>query len=188
VYFDYLVVNTITFAIFTDNQAIYVYQEDTGSFQKVTDPNAPGNFTVNGVPTKPGFIAAFGNRIAVSVANSSQFVLSVINLLNNAGLFDPATCFTVASAQVFAQESGIIRQMGVLNNTLFIFTDFTTGVWANIPSIFSGTGVTFPWKKNSTYEWNFGIADPQSLSISFDRLCFLGRNSEGLLQVVSLNA
>lgn len=185
IYFDYLIVNSITFAVFVDNEAIYVYQEGSGVFARVTDPNAPGNFTVNGVPTKPGFIATFGNRIAVSVANSSQFVLSVINLLNNSGVFDPATCFTVASAQVFAQESGIIRQMGVLNNTLFIFTDFTTGVWANIPSIFSGTGVTFPWKKNTSYEWNFGIADPQSLSISFDRLCFLGRNSEGLLQVMS---
>lgn len=187
VYFDYLVVNSITFAVFVDSESIYVYQEGAGIFDKVTDPNAPGNIIVNGVKTKPGFIATFGNRIAVSVAGSSQFFLSVINLLNNSGVFDPATCFTLGSpgAPVFAQESGIIRQMGVLNNTLFIFTDFTTGVWANIPSVFSGTGTTFPWKKNTTYEWNFGIADPQSLSISFDRMCFLGRNSEGLLQVMS---
>jgi hypothetical protein len=174
VFFAYLVVNTITFACFVDGQAIYVYREDTGIFSKVTDPNAPVN---------PTFIAAFGNRITVSVGNSSQFVLSVINLDGSA--FDPATCFTISGQQVFAQENGIIRQMGVLNNTLYIFTDFTTGIWANTPAIFSGTGATFPWKKNTTYEWNFGMADPLSLSISFDRMAFLGKNSEGLLQVMS---
>lgn len=174
VFFTYLVVNTITFACFVDGQAIYIYREDTGTFSIVTDPNAP---------TNPSFIAAFGNRITVSTRDSSQFVLSVINLDGSA--FNPATCFTIGGQQVFAQENGIIRQMGVLNNTLFIFTDFTIGVWANIPAVFSGTGVIFPWKKNTTFDFNFGIADPLSLSISFDRMTFLAKNSEGLLQVMS---
>lgn len=174
VFFDYIIVNNITFAVFVDGQAIYVYQEGSGFLQRVTDPNAPIN---------PTYIATFGNRITVSEGESSQFVLSAINL---GGIpFDSATCFTVSGQQIFAQESGIIRQMGVLNNTLYIFTDFTTGIWANIPAIFSGTGSTFPWKKNTTYEWNFGMADPLSLSISFDRMCFLGKNSEGLLQVMT---
>lgn len=174
VFFAYLVVNTITFACFVDTQAIYIYREDTGIFSVVTDSNAPPN---------PTTIVAFGNRIAVSVGNSSQFYLSVINLDGSA--FDPATCFTIAGQAVFAQESGIIRQMCVLNNTLFIFTDFTTGLWSNFPSIFSGTGTTFPWKKNTSIEWNFGIADPLSLGVSFDRITFLAKNSEGLLQVMT---
>jgi hypothetical protein len=198
IFFASLVVNTITFACFVDNQKIYIYQEDSGSLQEVTDPNAPGNLTVNGVLTKPGFIIAFGNRIAVSVAGSSQFFLSVINLLTvNTGLstssFNPLYCFSIGAsvnpvvngAAVFAQENGIIKQFGVLNNTLYIFTDFTTGVWANIPAIFSGTGVSFPWKKNSTYDWNFGIADPASLDINFGRMTFLGQNANGLLQVMA---
>ena len=191
-YFAYLVVNALVFACFVDGQNIYVYQEDTGvpgntgAFFTVTDPNAPGIFTVNGMQTKPGYIAAFGNRIVVSVANSSQFVLSVINLLSN-GVFNPATCFTGATGQIFAQEDGIIRQMGVLNNTLYIFTDFITGVWSNIAAVFPVTGVSFPWKKNSTYNWNFGIANPKSLDIDFGLMVFLAQNSDGLLQFMKSN-
>ena len=180
IYFTYLVVNTIIYAVFVDTQKIYVYQEGTGSLQIVTDPNAPGNFTVDGQLTKPGYVAAFGNRIVVSVANSSQFVLSAINLGNVP--FNAATCFTNANGQVFASENGIIRQMGVLNNTLYIFCDYITGVWSNSPAIFSGTGVTFPWKQNSTYNWNFGIANPRSLDVDFGMIVFLGQNNDGLLQ------
>lgn len=199
IYFDYLVVNSIVFACFCDAEKIYVYQENTEKFYVVTDPNAPGNVTVNNVRTKPGYIAAFGNRIGVSVQNSSQFFLSELNLLtanedNTIGAqFEPAYAFTVgellngtvevtAGEAVFAQEEGIVRQMGVLNNTLYIFTDFRTGVWSNIPAVFSGTGVTFPWKKNTTYDWNFGIANPSSLDIDFGYIAFLAQNSDGLLQ------
>lgn len=178
IYFTFLVVKSIVFACFVDSRAIYIYREDTGLFYIVTDPNAPGPFNPSGA--KPGYIANFGNRITVSEANSSQFDLSQVNLGGNS--FDPATCFTIAGAAVFAQEDGIIRQMGVLNNTLYIFTDYVTGVWSNIPAVFSGTGVTFPWKKNSTYNWNFGIANPTSLDIDFGMLVFLARNSDGLLQ------
>lgn len=182
VYFAFLVINTIVFSCFVDGQKIYIYREDTDDFEIVTDPNAPGNIIVNDKPTKPGFIAAFGNRITVSVAGSSQFFLSVINLLNTAGNFDPATCFTIEGGAVFAQENGIIKQMGVLQNQLYIFTDYTTGIWANIPATFTGTGVTFPWKKNASYDWNFGIANPSSLDIDFGMIAFLAQNSDGLLQ------
>lgn len=180
IYFTFLVVQSIVFACFIDAEKIYIYREDTGIFYTVTDPNAPGG---TGNPNKPGFIAQFGNRITVSNANSSQFNLSQVNLGGNA--FDPNTCFTIAGAAVFAQEDGIIRQMGVLNNTLYIFTDYVTGVWSNITAVFAGTGVTFPWKQNSTYNWNFGIANPTSLDIGFGMLVFLARNSEGLLQFMA---
>ena len=188
IFFAYLIVNSTVFSCFVDQRKIYVYQENagpSGAFYVVTDPNAPGNFIDNGVMTRPGYIAAFGNRIVVSVADSSQFVLSIINLLT-AGVFNPATCFTNAPPQLqtFATEDGIIRQMGVLNNTLYIFTDFVTGVWSNFPAVFSGTNTTFPWKKSSTYNWNFGIADPLSLDIDFGMLVFLAQNSDGLLQVM----
>ncbi len=211
-FFTYLVVNSIVFACFVDSQKVYVYIESgpqAGQFFVVTDPNAPGNSTVNGVLTKPGYIIAFGNRIAVSVANSAQFFLSQINLLtpNNGAdqqaMFQPAYCFTpgtilnyvppapivvaVTGASVFAQEDGIIGQMAVLNNTLYIFCDFVTGVWSNSPAVFSGTNAYFPWKKNSTYNWNFGIADPLSLDVDFGFLVFLAQNSDGLLQVMSSN-
>lgn len=204
VYFSFLVVNTTVFSCFVDDQKIYVYQEDTETFSIVTDPNAPGNVTLNGVIQKPGFIATFGNRITVSVAGSSQFFLSQPNLLTpNRGAgqtaqFQPFFAFTVgtvlnyvppapiaidvAGAAVFAQEGGIIQQMGVLNNTLYIFTDYTTGIWSNIPAVFSGTGVSFPWKKSSTYDWNYGLANSESLDIDFGRMVFLARNTNGLLQ------
>lgn len=179
VYFTYLVVGTIVFSCFVDDRKIYIYREDTGKFVIVDDPNAPGV----GSNGNPGFIASFGNRIVVSIANSSQFILSQINLGGNS--FSSNTCFTNSTTpQVSALEEGIIRQMGVLNNTLYIFTDFTTGVWSNIQATISQvTGnIIFPWKKNSTYNWNYGIANSSSLDISFGRLVFLARNSDGLLQ------
>ena len=189
IYFTFLVVNSIVYACFVDSQKIYILQEGTGILNVVTDPNAPGVFTIDGSVTKPGYIATFGNRIVVSVSGSSQFVLSAINLAGNGatnppGLnFDPSKCFTnFTTPQVFAQENGIIRQMGVLNNSLYIFTDYTTGIWSNIQAVFSGTGVTFPWKKSSTYDWNFGIANPSSLDIDFGIMVFLARNSDGLLE------
>ena len=95
------------------------------------------------------------------------------------------TSVQVAGAAVFAQEDGFIGQMGVLNNTLYIFTDYVTGIWNNKPSVFSGTGVYFPWTKNTTYNWNFGIADPLSLDIDFGIVAFLAQNSDGLLQVMA---
>ncbi|HMH10571.1 MAG TPA: hypothetical protein VK553_07660, partial [Candidatus Nitrosopolaris rasttigaisensis] len=185
VFFCFLVVSNIVFACFTDQQKVYIYREDTNHFYLVTDLLCPGN---DG--TKPGYIAAFGNRITVSVLESSEFVLSKINLGGDA--FDPFTCFTNATTpKVFAQEDGIIRQMGVLNNTLYIFTDYETGVWSNNPAVFSGSTmqppVTFPWKKNSTYNWNFGIANPTSLDINFGYMVFLARNYEGLLTFMASN-
>ncbi len=174
VYFTFLVITNIVFACFVDGQNIYIYREDTGTFYIVNDPNAP---------QKPSYIATFGNRIVVSNTDSSQFNLSVVNLGGNS--FNRSTCFTVAGQAVFAQEEGVIRQIGVLNNTLYIFTDYVTGVWSNNPSVFDVTGggtVTFPWKKNSTYNWNFGMANPTSLDIDFGMLVFLARNSDGLLQ------
>lgn len=179
-YFAFLVASTIVFACFVDEQKIYIYREDNGDFEVVTDPNAPGNSTIDGVTTKPGYIAAFGNRIAVSVLNSSQFFLSQINL--GGTTFNPATCFSVAQAAVFAQEEGIIRQMGVLNNTLYIFCDYVTGVWNNIPAVFDVTNTSFPWKQNSTYNFNFGIANPTSLDIDFGYMVWLAQNSDGLMQ------
>lgn len=189
IYFTYLIFGSIVFACFVDTENVYIYQEESGlPLQTITDPLCPGGIGSN---TKPGFIAAFGNRITVSIANSSLFNLAAINLqgkgaTNPTGLnFDPAKCFTnFNTPAVFAQEEGIIRQMGVLNNTLYIYCDFITGVWSNITATFSGTGQTFPWKKNSTYNWNFGIANPKSLDINFGLMVFLARNSEGLLMFV----
>ncbi len=189
VYFTYLVVNYIVYACFVDGQFIYVYQESgpgfTGTLQQITDSNAPGVFTLDGKTTKPGYIAAFGNRLVVSVANSSQFILSAINLVGKGEtMFNPGKAFTNEDPtnQVFAQEDGIIRQMGVLYNTLYIFCDYITGIWANQPSVFSGTQVTFPFTKNSTYDWNFGMANPTSLDIDFGQMIWLAQNSDGLLQ------
>ena len=183
IFFTYLVAGdpadpgSTTYACFTDGQKIYVYSEATGTFAIVTDSNAPVN---------PLFIATFGNRIVVSGAGSSTFILSVINLGGNS--FNAATCFTVNSARLFAQESGIIRQMGVLQNTLYIFTDFTTGIWSNIPSQFTaidGTVTTFPWKKNTSMEWDVGMADPNSLDIDFGTMAWEAQNRNGLIQIMA---
>lgn len=193
VYFTMLVVNSTVYACFVDDQKIYIHQENTTSLQVVTDPLAPGNSTVDGVLTKPGFISTFGNRLVVSVAGSSQYYLSAVNLAGKGAVpvaplrFDPSKVFTNfgPTPAIFALEEGIIRQMGVLNTQLYILCDYTTGVWANTPSRFSGTDVTFPFKRNSTYSFNFGIANPTSLDIDFGMMVWLARNSDGLLQFMA---
>lgn len=188
VWFAFLVVGQTVYAVFVDDQNVYVFQEGTiTGLQQVTDPNCPGG---TGSSNKPGYVAAFGNRIVVSVANSSQFFLSAVNLVGTGqSTFQPANCFTTSTGAVFAQEEGIIRQIGVLNNTLYFFLDYRTGVWSNIQSVFTNTNTayTFPWKKNTTYDWNFGIANPTSLDIDFGMIVFLARNSDGLLQFMMSN-
>jgi hypothetical protein len=179
IFFAFLVTPSVTFACFVDGLHIYVYREDTGSFDILSGI---------GVPANPAFIAAFGNRIVVSNANSTQFNLSEINL--NGLSFDPTTAFSISGSSVFAQETGIIRQMAVLQNTLFIFTDYTTGIWSNTPSIFTSAGnvkTSFPWKKSTTSDFNFGIKDPRSLSIGFGLMNWMAQNYEGTIQVMVSN-
>jgi hypothetical protein len=188
VFADYLVVSQappnnqgLTYICFVDGQNIYFYQESTNVFVVCADSNAPA---------KPTVVAAFGNRFVVAGANTSQFNLTQINLGGT-----PLTqaianlAFTIpSSGALFAQEAGVIRQFGVLHNTLYIFTDYTTGIWANIPSVFTdvtNTQITFPWKKNSTYDWDYGIADPLSLDIDFGMMVWLGQNRNGLFQVMA---
>ncbi len=184
VFFTYLVIGTITFAAFVDGQQMYVYREDTGQFYLITDPLRP---------PKPKYIATFGNRMVVSSEDSSTFYLTEFNL--GGAAFDPAKVFEVgynpvgpvAGAAVFAQEEGVIRQMGVLQNTLYIFTDFTAGIWSNIPSVFfssSGVQTTFPWKKNTSYSFDTGISQyaANTLDIDFGMMCWLGQNRNGLVQ------
>lgn len=182
VFFTYLVAVNITFAVFVDGQKMYVYREpdsaSLGQFYTVSDPNAPPN---------PTFVATFGNRIVASNVNSSQFYLSQIFL--GGATFDPATCFTIAGSPVFAQEVGIIRQFAVVNSTLYIFTDFNVGIWNENPSLLVPAGgvapVTFPWKKNTTYDWQFGMADPMSLDVAFNRMVWVAQNKDGLFQVMT---
>jgi hypothetical protein len=79
--------------------------------------------------------------------------------------------------------------MGVLHSQLYIFTDFTTDIWANIITQITVNGVTseFPFKLNSSYNWDYGIADPFSLSIDFGRMVWLGKNSTGLVTFMASN-
>ncbi len=182
VFFTYIVAVNITFAVWVDGQKMYVYREpdsaNLGQFYTITDSNAPPN---------PTYVATFGNRIVASNVNSSQFYLSQIFL--GGGTFNPATAFTIAGSPIFAQEVGVIRQFGVVNSTLYIFTDFNVGIWNETQSILIPAGgmssVTFPWKKNTSYDWGFGMADPMSLDVSFNRMTWVAQNKDGLFQVMT---
>lgn len=192
-FFKYIVVSAggstgsmpgITFGCFTDGQNMYLYREETGEFGIVTDSKLPVN---------PWAMANFGNRITVSTQNSATFGLSEINLNYNANFATMlGDCFDVAGAAVFAQEEGIIRQMAVLQNVLYIFTDFTTGIWFNIPSTFfaiGGTQTNFPWKKNTTYSFDYGIsaANANTLDVDFGMMAWVGQNRNGLVQPMISN-
>ncbi len=182
--FDYLPTVTIpagcgapqiqnVFIGIVDGNNTFIINETTNTMSLVTDPNRPPS---------PLHIKAFGNRFVVSSNNSTQFQLTQINL---GGTLDPNAVFTIAGAAVFAQESGLIRQMGVLQNQLYIFTDYTTGIWTNTPGIFENA--TFPWRKNTSFEFDYGIADPDSLDVDFSMMTWLSQNKNGLVTFVMSN-
>jgi hypothetical protein len=185
IWFATLAVGNIIYNMLTDTQNIFVIKEDgsTVTSEIVTDPNAPGGSTTGG---KPLYVASFGNRFVVSVANTPDFYLSQINLAGNANTYftDPAL-----NAALNARATGVIGQFAVLHQQLYILNDFTTDVWANIPTQFTVGSVTreFPWKLNSSYNFDFGISDPYSLTVDFGMMVWLAKNSNGLVSFMMSN-
>lgn len=181
--FDYLSVGQQIYGLLTTGNAMYLIIENgnTVSFNLVTDPNQP---------SRPQYVAAFGNRFVVNQANTTEFYLSKIQF---GGVPNPPTftladllnqCFTIEGGPLVNLASGVIRQLGVLHNQIYIFNDFTTDVWANIPSqnVLNTANVTsFPWKQNTSYNFDFGIADPDSLDIDFGMMVWLAQNKNGLV-------
>ena len=183
-WYAYLPVGNLVYVMITAGDRIFVITEGPGnavSMQRITDPNAP---------TKPLYIGTFGNRFVVSQANTPDFYLTEVNLASPPTFtFDPNAAFTVNGAALVARASGVIGQIGVLHNQLYIFCDFTTDIWANIQSQITVAGQTFefPFKLNSSYNWDYGIADPFSLSIDFGRMAWQARNTSGLVTFMSSN-
>lgn len=178
VWFDFLPVGNLVFAILTAESVMYVIKEDgiNVTYQQVTD---------NKAPKKPLYVAAFGNRFVVSQQDTPDYYLSTINLDGN--LFDPNTCFTVNGAALFNRATGIVRQFAVLNNQLYIFSDYQTDIWANVQSqiVVAGVVKTFPWKINTSYNFNVGLAEPLSLKVDFDMMVFQAQNKSGLINFVA---
>ena len=166
---SFLTVGTTVFVMLTDGTDIYIIDESTSSYTKVTDNNRPRN---------PRFVAAFGNRFVVSIKDSNEFHLTTINLVGGA-----ATCFTVNGIPLFASASGIVGQFAVLHGQLYIFNDYSTDIWANISTQITVAGVTreFPWKLNTSYNFDYGIQDPLSLSVEFGRMVWLAKNQGGIV-------
>jgi len=178
-----LPVGNLIYVMLSDESTLQVITENgtTVSIGTVTDPNAPGGALAGG---KPGFVAAFGNRFVVSVIGTPDYYLTRINLFASSP--DVGTlnnCFTINGAALNNRASGIIGQFAVLHNQLYILCSFTTDVWANIATQITVAGVTreFPWKLNSSYNWDYGIADPFSLSVDYGRMVWLAQNSNGLV-------
>lgn len=183
IWFATLAVGTLVYNMMTDGTHIFVIKENGSNVttEVVTDPNAPGGSTTGG---KPLYVAAFGNRFVVSVAGTPDFYLSTTNLSGNAG-----TYFTINGQALNARASGVIGQFAVLHNQLYIMCDFTTDVWANIITQITVAGVTreFPWKLNSSYNFDYGISDPNSLSVGFGMMVWLAKNSDGLVSFMMSN-
>ena len=174
---DFIVVGTQVYVRITDGINIYLFSEDltTLPFGIVTDTNAPKS---------PVYVASFGNRFVVSSLNSNIFTLSTINVTG--GL---SGCFTINNSPLFNSATGVIGQFGVLHGQLYIFTDFTTDIWTNIATTITVAGVslTFPWKLNTSYNWDYGIEDPLSLSIDFGRMVWLAKNRGGIVTYMVTN-
>jgi hypothetical protein len=180
-----LAVNTTVYNMLTDGTNIFVITENGSSVTAavVTDPNAPGGSTTGGAPL---YVAAFGNRFVVSQADTPNFFLAQAFMAGNAN-----TYFTNPSTNdaLNASASGVIGQFAVLQNQLYILCDFVTDVWANIITEIQVAGVTveFPWKLNTSYNFDFGISDPNSLSVDFGMMVWLAKNSTGLVTFMMSN-
>lgn len=178
---DYLPVGNSVYVFMTDGTTIWFITE-TGSsvtMEAVTDAQAP---------TNPSYVRAFGNRFVVSKAGTPDYFLTTVNVTGG-----PSACFTFGGGSPYSltnRASGVIGQLGVLHNQLYIFCDFTTDVWSNIPTqidIGGGTLVEFPWKLNSSYNWDYGIFDPHSLDIDFGMMVWLAKNRNGLVTFMASN-
>ena len=178
IWFDYLRIFDTTYGVMTDGKDVHIISEIPGgtTFGTVTDGNRP---------TRPYFVVAFGNRVVVSNKDSSQYWVSATNLGGTSEGFtvNLANVFTINSAPLFNLASGTVRQMATLHNQLFIFNDFSCDIWNNIPTQInvSGTTRTFPFRLNNSYNWDYGMSDPFSLSVDFGRMCWLGRNRNGFV-------
>lgn len=181
-WFAFLPVGTTVYCLLTAQTAMYLITETTNNsgvttttMAQVTDVNAP---------TMPLFVASYGNRFVVSQQDTPDFYLTNANLS-----LGPTNLFNVNGSSLINRATGVIRQMGVLHNQLYIFNDFTTDIWSNIPSQFTvgATTTTFPWKLNSSYNWDYGIADPFSLDIDFGRMVWLAKNTSGLVTFMTSN-
>lgn len=177
IWFATLAVETTIYNMMTDGTNIFLITENGSSVtaKVISDSNRPKN---------PRYVAVFGDRFVVSTADTPDFTLSTIDVAGGA-----AACFTINGAALFARASGIIGQFAVLHNQLYIMCDFSTDVWANIITQITVAGVTreFPWKLNSSYNFDFGIADPNSLSVDFGMMVWLAKNSNGLVSFMMSN-
>jgi hypothetical protein len=177
IWFATLAVDTKVYNLVTDGDDIFLITEDgaTTTCEVVTDSNRPSN---------PTYVAAFGNRFVVSTRDSPTFTLTNVNATGG-----PSLLFSIGTppAPVFARASGVIGQFAVLHNQLYMLCDFVTDVWANIATQITVGGVTreFPWKLLTNYNFDFGIADPHSLSVDFGLMAWLAQNSNGLVSFMS---
>lgn len=182
-WFAYLPVQSFTYALLTNGINTYIIVENGTSttFQVCTDPNRP---------TKPQYVAAFGDRFIVSQMETPTNYLTQIELGGSPPI-DAGKIFTIpdsgAGFPLFFTSSGIVRSYGVLHSQLYIFTDFTTDIWANIATEITVAGITreFPWKINTSYNWDYGMSDPLSLSVDFGRMVWLGKNLSGLVSFMT---
>jgi hypothetical protein len=171
IWFATLAVDTTIYNMMTDGDNIFVITENgsTVTSAVVTDSNRPAN---------PTYVAAFGNRFVVSTANTPNFALTQLNLAGTVSDY-----FTINGAPLVGRASGVIGQFAVLHQQLYILCSFTTDVWANIATQITVAGVTreFPWKLNSSYNFDYGISDPHSLAVGFGMMIWLARNADGLV-------
>ena len=172
IWFATLAVGTTTYNMMTDGTHCYLITETNPTSvtaEVVTDTNTPAN---------PRYVAAFGNRFVVSTDLTPTFTLTNVNATGGA-----AGIFTVNGVPLFARASGVIGQFAVLHNQLYIMCDFVSDVWANIQTQITvgATTIEFPWKLNSSYNFDYGIADPNSLSVDFGRMVWLAKNASGLV-------
>lgn len=179
VWFAYVTSNERVRCVFTDGTNTFYYEEANGTaLVRITDTNKP---------TKPLYVAAFGSRIVVSEADSPQFRVTQIQL--GGGTIDKSKVFTVGGGPLFAQADGAIKQFGVLHNQLYIFTDFTVNIWANTSSSISNDTlvIPFPFRRNTSTNFDYGIADPKTLDIDFGMMVWLAKNRNGLVDVMVSN-
>lgn len=145
--------------IFVDGVNIYIYDIQTGNYIKVTNPNAP---------PKPGMASVLGGRFFVNELESDRLHISDIN----DGTSWQGNIITLSD------YPEIIVGHATLKGRLFLLGTRSSSLWY--------LSDTYPYAaKDPNILLEYGCASTASISVGEDRICWLAKNIQGILSIVS---
>ena len=149
--------------IFVDGVFGYIYDVNTGVFQKITSP---------GFPTLPIDVAFLDGFFVVPAGGTNTLTLSSLN--------DGLTWDALDSAAINTHP-GNITAIQTLHRKLFIFAKTFCEVWEN-------AGLAdFAFRRNNSLLIEYGTDSVASVVTGYDKMFFLSQDLQGLGHVIMVS-